>query len=94
MHKDNKISYSVAGHNPFKLLKRKETTTTYMLAWRAKPFSIRDDHERGSETGCMIPTITRVAQQNLEHQKTHNLLRSFPYVHMESHTVESKTRTC
>lgn len=42
-----------------------------MLAWRAKPFSIGDDHEGGSEAGCMVPTITRVAQQNLKHQKAH-----------------------
>lgn len=39
---------------------------TYVLAGRAEPFAIRDDHERGPQAGCVVAAVTGVAQQDLE----------------------------
>ena len=37
-----------------------------MLARRAEPFSIRDDHQRRTEAGGVVATVTRIAQKNLK----------------------------
>lgn len=47
-------------------MKKSEVTgAAYMLARRAEPLSIRDDHQRGAEAGCVVAAVTGVTQQNL-----------------------------
>lgn len=36
-----------------------------MLTGRTEPFSIRDDHERRSQTGRVIAAVTGIAKQDL-----------------------------
>lgn len=40
--------------------------STYMLTGWTEPFSVGDDHERRPQAGCVVPVVTRIAQQNLE----------------------------
>lgn len=52
-----------------KAAKKSEVTQeAYMLARRAEPLSIRDDHQRRAKAGCVVAAVTRVTQQNLHKQ--------------------------
>lgn len=40
-----------------------------MLARRAEPFSVRDDHQRRAKAGGVIATVTGITQKNLQRTK-------------------------
>lgn len=41
-----------------------------MLTGWTEPLPIRDDHEGGPQTGCVVAAVTGIAQQDLEQMQT------------------------